>query len=55
LAEGYRRAQWALFRIENEQVNNPERYRTILQIPPIKEDYEEEEDEGEQKNEIILN
>lgn len=42
LFEGFRRAQWALIRIENENVNNFERYRTILQIPAFKEDYEEE-------------
>jgi EXS family len=41
LVEGFRRAQWALIRIENENVNNFERYRTILQIPAFKEDYED--------------
>lgn len=30
LVEGFRRAQWSLIRIENENVNNFERYRTIL-------------------------
>jgi hypothetical protein len=43
LFEGFRRAQWALIRIENENVNNFERYRTILQIPAFKEDYEEDQ------------
>jgi hypothetical protein len=37
-AEGFRRALWALFRLENEQVNNFEKYRTILEIPPLKID-----------------
>lgn len=47
LVEGFRRAQWSLIRIENENVNNLERYRNILQIPPIKEDDEDEtDDEG---------
>ena len=35
-AEGFRRAQWALIRLENEQINNFEKYRTILEIPPLK-------------------
>lgn len=37
LVEGFRRAQWALIRIENENVNNFERYRNVLQIPEYKE------------------
>ena len=35
LLEAYRRAQWALIRVENEQNNNFEQYRTIPIIPPI--------------------
>lgn len=31
----YRRWQWALLRVENEQVNNLELYRTLLEIPDI--------------------
>ena len=34
-SEGFRRAQWALLRVENEQNNNLEAYRTIPIIPPI--------------------
>ena len=34
-AEAFRRAQWALLRVENEQNNNLEAYRTIPIIPPI--------------------
>jgi len=34
-AEGFRRSQWALLRVENEQNNNLEAYRTIPIIPPI--------------------
>jgi septin family protein len=41
LVEGFRRAQWSLIRIENENVNNFEKYRNILQIPAFKEDDEE--------------
>lgn len=37
VAEGFRRAQWALIRIENENVNNFEKYRNILQIPDFKD------------------
>ncbi len=33
--EIYRRTQWSLFRIENENTNNPEKYRTILEIPKL--------------------
>jgi hypothetical protein len=33
--EIYRRSQWALFRVENENTNNPEKYRTILDIPEL--------------------
>jgi septin family protein len=47
LVEGFRRAQWSLIRIENENVNNFERYRNILQIPAFKDDEEEmEQEEG---------
>jgi hypothetical protein len=38
LMEGFRRAQWSIFRLENEQVNNFEKYRTFLEIPAVKED-----------------
>ena len=37
--EAFRRFQWALIRIENENVNNFERYRNILMIPEFDEDY----------------
>ena len=33
--EAFRRAQWSLVRVENEQNNNFEGYRTIAKIPPI--------------------
>lgn len=45
LAEGFRRMMWTLLRVENENVNNFERYRNVLMIPAIKEDYEEDEKE----------
>lgn len=35
LAEGYRRFQWALIRIENEFFNNYEAFRTITTIPDL--------------------
>lgn len=35
LAEAYRRAQWSLFRVENENVNNFEKYRVVLEIPKL--------------------
>ncbi len=41
LCEGFRRMIWTLLRVENENVNNFEKYRTILQIPAYREEYEE--------------
>ncbi len=38
VGEGFRRAQWALIRIENENINNFEKYRSFLEIPAVKED-----------------
>ena len=38
LCELIRRTQWALLRVENEQLNNFESYRSISIIPPIVED-----------------
>lgn len=35
MAEAIRRGLWSLIRIENEQNNNLETYRTIPIIPPI--------------------
>ena len=35
LLELWRRWTWSLLRIENEQVNNLERYRVVLDIPDI--------------------
>jgi hypothetical protein len=38
MVECFRRAQWSLIRVENEQNNNFEAYRTIPIIPPIVEE-----------------
>jgi xenotropic and polytropic retrovirus receptor 1 len=38
IGEAIRRTQWALLRVENEQLNNFESYRSISIIPPIVED-----------------
>lgn len=38
MGECFRRAQWSLIRVENEQNNNFETYRTIPIIPPIVDD-----------------
>lgn len=35
----YRRAQWCLFRLENEQLYNLEEYRSYLPVPKLKLDY----------------
>ena len=35
--ELFRRIQWSLFRVENENVNNIEKYRTILEMPLLPE------------------
>lgn len=50
IVEGIRRAQWALIRVENENCNNFERYRTILEIPQYKN---EEEEEAEDLKDVI--
>jgi len=42
VAEGYRRAQWSLFRVENENVNNFEKYRIVLEIPKPLEENEDQ-------------
>ena len=42
--EIFRRAQWSLLRVENEQNNNFEQYRTIPIIPPIVENEDETKD-----------
>jgi len=33
--EIYRRAQWALIRLENENLSNFEKYRAVLEIPRL--------------------
>ena len=33
ILEVYRRSQWSLFRVENENANNPEQYIAVLEIP----------------------
>jgi hypothetical protein len=38
ILEIYRRAQWSLFRLENENINNYEKYRTVLEIPRLPKD-----------------
>ena len=35
VGEVYRRAQWSLIRIENENINNYEKYRIIHEIPKV--------------------
>ncbi|CDW78031.1 xenotropic and polytropic retrovirus receptor 1 [Stylonychia lemnae] len=35
LAEAYRRIQWSLFRVENENITNPEKYRFLLEVPKV--------------------
>ena len=35
ILEIYRRTQWSLFRVENENQNNFEKYRTFLEIPEL--------------------
>lgn len=35
ILEAYRRIQWSMLRIENENTNNPEKYRSILEIPEM--------------------
>jgi hypothetical protein len=35
ILEIMRRTQWSLYRIENENTNNPEKYRAVLEIPEL--------------------
>ena len=35
--EIYRRAQWAILRVENEHLNNSSKYRTFCYIPMLKD------------------
>jgi len=42
MVEAFRRTFWALIRVENEQFNNFEKYRDVLQIPDIAEAAREE-------------
>lgn len=39
LLEVYRRTQWGILRVENENLHNPEKYRTILDIPSLPNDF----------------
>jgi hypothetical protein len=38
LLEAFRRGQWSIIRLENEQINNFEKYRTFLEIPAVRDD-----------------
>ena len=53
--ELYRRWVWSLLRIENEQVNNLERYRHVLDIPEINDYIEDRKVEENQYNAMIKN
>lgn len=48
--ELFRRWQWSLIRIENEQVNNFEKYRNVAEIPEVT-DYLEDRKTEESKHE----
>jgi len=37
-AEVFRRTLWSFFRVENENINNYEKYRVILEIPKLPEE-----------------
>jgi len=49
LAEAIRRTIWALIRVENEFFNNFESYRSIITIPNLFEDIEQEAEEARLK------
>jgi len=46
LLELFRRWQWSLLRIENEQVNNLEKYRIILEVPEVRPVHDLNEEEN---------
>ena len=39
LCEVYRRVQWVLIRVENEQLHNPESYRTHMIVPDLSHEH----------------
>lgn len=39
LVEVLRRIQWTIFRVEHENVNNPEKYRTVLEMPLLPREF----------------
>lgn len=45
LLELYRRWQWSLIRIENEQIHNYEKYRNVVEIPEVNEWTEDKQEE----------
>jgi septin family protein len=49
IVEAIRRAQWALLRIENENVNNFEKYRNVLRIPEFKDIIEDIDNKKEKQ------
>jgi hypothetical protein len=51
LIEGFRRSQWALLRVENENIHNFEKFRTFLEVPEVQED----EEGNEEIQEAIIN
>jgi hypothetical protein len=53
LAEVYRRTQWSLFRVENENVNNFEKYRVIMEIPKLPLEKQDGGDETVKSNSFI--
>ena len=50
VVEGVRRTLWAFVRVENENINNFEKYRNILEIPKLR-DIDSEEQFGESRKE----
>jgi len=51
--ELFRRWQWAIIRIENEQVNNLEKYRHVLDIPDVTDYVEDTKREETKYNAMV--
>ena len=53
LLELLRRWQWSLLRIENEQINNYEKYRNVVEIPEVNEWSEDKQEEENKYSDMV--
>ncbi len=53
LLELFRRWQWSLIRIENEQIHNFEKYRNVIEIPEVNEWAEDRQEEENKYSDMV--